>query len=134
MTSEISTPLSTLIKSLCEESSTIRSHLCSVLSKSKFDTIVVTDMCGSGNSKVRKDYLSKSIIELLKRIEVIDKSLNPVFNCVKLSEVLDNICDFNSYQFQSDLNSQLATSAVISNAVDKAMKQHSSDFEQSSVS
>ena len=124
------TPLSTLMKSLYEESTAIRNHLCSVLSKSKFDNIVVTDMCGSGNSKVRKDYLCTKIIELLKSIEVINGSLNPVLNCDTLSERLDNICDSNSYQFQSDINSQLATSAAISEAVDKAMKQHSSDIEQ----
>ena len=131
MTSEkSSTPISTLIKSLCEESRIIRNNLCSALSKSKFDNIVVTDMCGSGNSKVRKDYLSKTIIELLKHIEQIDESLNPVFNCDNLSEMLDNICDFNNNQFQSDINSQLASSAAISEAVGKAMKQHSSDIEK----
>ena len=101
-----------------------------MLSKSDFDNIVVTDMYGSGNNKIRKDYLSKTIIELLKQIEVINKSLNTVFNCDTLSERLDNInCDLNSNQFQSDINSQLATSAAISDAVDKAMKQHSVDIE-----
>ena len=61
---------------------------------------------------------------MLKQIEQIDESLNLVFNCDKLSELLDNICDFNNNQFQSEVNSQLATSAAISEAVDTAMKQH----------
>ena len=132
MTSETSsTPISILIKSLCEESTTTRNHLCSLLSKSDFKNIVVTDMCGSGNNKVRKDYLSKTIIALLEQIEVINKSLNTVFNCDTLSERLDNInCDLNSNQFQSDINTQLAASAAISDAVDKAMKQHSVDIEE----
>ena len=125
-----STSLSSLIKSLCEESKTIRNHLCSVLSKSKFENIVVTDMCGSGNNKVRKDYLSKNIIDLLQQIEKINECINPVLNCDNLSEVLVNICDSNNNQFQSNINSQIAYSASISDAVDKAMKLHSSAIEQ----
>ena len=123
------TSLSTLMKSLCEDSTTTRSHLCSVLSKSKFENIVVTDISGSGNTKVRKDYLAKKLIELLTNIEEINKSLNPVFNCDTLSDVLDNICDFNNDQFQTDIKSQLATSAKISEAVTNAMKVHSTNIE-----
>ena len=111
------TPITTLIKTLCDESKTIRSDLCKMLSKSKFDEIVVTDMYGSGNNKVRKDYLSKKLLELLKSIEDIDESSNPVFNCDKLSDTLNNAT--------SD-----AISDVVLKAVEKSLKQYNTDIEQ----
>ena len=122
------TPITTLIKTLCDESKTIKIYLCKVLSKSKFDEIVVTDMCGSGNSKVKKDYLSKKLLELLKSIEDIDESLSPVFNCDKLSDSLNNIYDTN--YTPADITLQLAASSHIADAVDKAMRQHTTDIEK----
>ena len=103
--------------------------MCSMLSKTDFSNINVSEI--NTSKKVTKKVLAENIIKLTNNIENMNKSLNPVLNCQTLSEALDNVCDTNNNkQLQSDLNSQILTSTVISEAVDKAMKQHSSDIEQ----
>ena len=76
----------------------------------------------------------KHYIQLTNITDNINELLNPVFECETLSNVLNNICDINcdttNNQLQSDINSQLATSSIIAEAVDKAMKQHTTDTEQ----
>lgn len=123
------TPLTTHIKSLCESSCKIRNNICSLLSKPNFNDIVTSDMCGQGKTKVTKQYLAENIIHLTKSIDIINKALNPVFECQTLSESLNNICDINNNQLQSDLSKQLVTSSALANAVEDAMKQHKTDIE-----
>ena len=130
------TPLSTLIKSLCDESDKVRHDICSSLSLpiTDFNKINVSDVCKKGNNKIPKLFFCESTFKLTNIIDNINNVLNPVFECESLSNALNNICDTNcdiiNSQFQSDINSQLATSSVIAEAVDKAMKQHTTDIEQ----
>ena len=110
--------------------------MCSLLSLSKtdFSKIIVGDVCKKGNNKVTKLFLCQNIIQLTNTIDNINKLFNPVFECETLSTALNNICDTNrdtiNNQLQSDINLQLATSSVIAEAVDKAMRQHTTDIEQ----
>ena len=123
------TPLTALIKELCVSSTTIRSDLCSILSKTDFSDITALEM--NSSKKVKKTVLAENIITLTNIIEQINESLNPVFNSENLSEALDNIiCDTNiNNQLHSDLDTDIVTSTGIRNAVDKAIKKHSKDIE-----
>ena len=118
------TPISTLIKSLCVSSTTIRTDICSMLSKTDFSDISVADI---SSKKVTKKVIAENIIKLTNIIENINTSLNPVFNCETLSEALDNIGNTNNKQLQSDFNAQIVTSTGIIKAVDDAIKQHTAD-------
>ena len=134
MASQSTTPLTAQIKSLCDDSSSIQNHLCSVLSKDTFDNIVVSDMCGSGNTKVKKDYLAKNLIHLLTSIEDINKSLNPVFNCNILSKSLNNICDpdiiVDCNQFESeDITSKINNNSATLNSINTQLKTLSNAIE-----
>ena len=125
------TPVSTLIKTLCETSCEIRDKMCLLLSKPDFNHISVNDMCGQGKNKISKQYLAKNIIHFIKSIDIINDSLNPVFSCQTLSEALNNICDANNNQSELDsINQQLINSSGIAVAVDNAMKQHKDDIEK----
>ena len=128
-TNTSSTPISTLIKTLCESSCEIRNNICSLLSKSDFNDIIVSDMCGQGKNKVTKQYLVENIIHLTNTIDNINNTLNPVFKCQTLSDALNNICDSNNNQLQLDIKSQQVSSSVVADAVDMAMKQHKIDIE-----
>ena len=134
--SQRTTPFTTLIKSLCDKSDKIRHDMCSSLSLpiTDFNKIKVVDICKKGNNKITKQFFCEKTIQLTNIIDNINISLNPVFECETLSNTLNNICDINcdiiNNQLQSDINSQLATSSIIAEAVDKAMKQHTTDIEQ----
>lgn len=124
-----STPISTLIKTLCISSCEIRKYMCSMLSKTDFIDIDVADICGTGKNKVTKQYLAENVIILTNSIESINKTLHPVLDCDNLSAKLDNICNTNIDMLQSDIKSQLVSSALVTDAVDNAMRKHKIDIE-----
>ena len=131
--SQRTTSLSTLIKSLCDKSNKIRGDICSLLSLpiTDFNKINTLDVCKKGNNKITKLLFCENTFQLTNIIDNINNLLNPVFECETLSNALNNICDINcdtiNNQLQSDINLQLATSSVIAEAVDKAMKQHTTE-------
>ena len=130
------TPLSALMKSLCDKSTKIRRDMCSLLSLpvTDFNKIKSVEVCKKGNNKITKPFLCENIIQLTNITDSINDLLNPVFECETLSKALNNICnnncDITNNQLESDIDSQLATGSVIVDAVDKAMKQHTADIEQ----
>ena len=126
------TPLSTHIKTLCVSSTTFRTDMCSLLSKTDFSDITVSDMTAK---KVTKKVLVENLIKLTDTIESINTFLNPVLNCKTLSNMLNHVCNGNcdniiNNQSISDFNSQLATSSAIVDAVDKAMRKHTTEIEE----
>ena len=117
--------LTTLMKSLCDEASVVSNNMCSMLSKSEFNSIIVSDICGKGKTKVPKEFLAQNLINVLKLTNSINESINPVFSCSTLSDNLNNICDTNfNNQITSDIKAQLDTSATIKEAVTESMKEH----------
>ena len=110
-TSITPTTISLLMKTLCELSTKVQHDMCSILSKSTFNDIKVSDVCGSGKTKVSKQYLFETVSKLTKDIAILDKSINPVFECETLSDALNNICNtktVNTNQFMTDINNQIS--------------------------
>lgn len=121
-------PLTTLIKSLCEKSSSIKGDLCTALTKTDLAVVTAADI--NSCRKVSKLSLSKGVLDLTNIITNINNIINPVFVCEKRSATLNNICDTNYNQLQSDLKSKLASSSQIADAVDSAMKEHTVTIEK----
>ena len=58
--------LTSLVKRLCKKGNTIKSDICSALSKTSITDVQPKDMTGKGNIKISKDFLAENILELLK--------------------------------------------------------------------
>ena len=63
--------LSNLLPYLCNESSSIKAVLCSLLSQTSLQNISANNMCGQGKNKVKKEYLANSVQSLLRITEAI---------------------------------------------------------------
>lgn len=121
-------PLSTLITSLCEKSTSVKRDICGFMAKANFEDFTVTDI--KNQSKLTKQFLAKSIVNITKIIDDINSSINPVLQSETLSETLDNICNTNYKQSQSDIELQLAASTQIIESMNTAMKTHSESVER----
>ena len=66
--------LTSLVKELCNKSNTIKSDICSALSKTSLKDVQLREMTGKGNIKISKDFIAENILALLK----YTTALNPI--------------------------------------------------------
>ena len=125
--SSSTSPLSTLIKTLCHSSNQIRMDMCSMLSKTDFIDIVESDVCGQGRNKVTKSYLYKNIRLLSDTIEDVNTLMNPIFKCETLSGALDDILGetkltIDSNQIVTNFSKQVSDNSVKLNSITNQLK------------
>ena len=81
--------LSTLLKALCFKSEQVKNDICSKLSQPSFKNVASSDMCGTGNRKVPKEFLASNIITLIEIIEDISPMVSgeaPEANLLELAK------------------------------------------------
>lgn len=100
--------------------------MCELLSKPSFNDIKSTDLCGSGKTKISKQYLFETVKDLTNDIQRLNQLINPVFECKTLSEMLDDICNSEtpkSDQIMSDINKQLLNNSGKLTSVETQLNQ-----------
>ena len=95
MTPSTTTPLTTFIKSLCEESVNIQNSLCTELSKDFDHVIVVSDICGRTKKLPTRETLTKHLLSILKLSNNLNNAMNPVFESKDLSDYMDKVFNAN---------------------------------------
>ena len=110
-----------LLNGLKNKSDSLKTKLCTATGK-LYANITALDIKSS--NKISKTTLADDMLTLLGLADKIC--------CTDNINFISNVSDVVDVQSQksTDINSQLATSAAISEAVDKSLKQHSSDMEQ----
>ena len=64
------------LKGLCSKAVQIKADICSSLAKTSFRDVIVKDMIGQGNAKVKKEFLADNVIALVRLVDLIDPFVN----------------------------------------------------------
>ena len=112
--------LTSLVKRLCKKGSTIKSDICSALSKTSITDVQRKDMTGKGNIKISKDFLAENILELLKYTTALYPIVQDEISQTDLANLTDNVSVDTSEmkQFINDVEDRLlkTNSAIENNA------------------
>ena len=112
--------MTSLVKELCMKGNTIKSDICSVLSKTSLKDVQSKDMTGKGNIKIIKDFLAENILALLKYTTALNPIVHDEISQTDLINFGNNASVDTSEikQFISDVEGRLfnANSAIESNA------------------
>ena len=123
-----STPtISQLIETLSSKSSEIKQHMCNKTKKQSFSDINVSeDICGTGKKSITKDYLAKSVINLIEIIDDIDFIMKPI----NASDIFDIIDINTSNKLYSDVQKQLAECAKVTETATQTITAHKADIDE----
>ena len=110
--------LTSLVKRLCKKGNTIKSDICSALSKTSITDVQPKDMTGKGNIKISKDFLAENIFELLKYATALYPIVQDEISQTDLANLTDNVSvnTIEMKQFISDVEDRLLkTNCAIKN-------------------
>ena len=112
--------LTSLVKELCNKGNTIKSDICSALSKTSLKDVQPKDMTGKGNMKISKDFLAENILALLKYTTALNPIVHEEISQTDLIKLSHNVSVDTSEikQFITDMEGRLlnANSAIENNA------------------
>ena len=101
--------LTSLVKRLCKKGKTIKSDICSALSKTIITDVQPKDMTGKGNIKISKDFLAENILGLLKYTTALYPIVQDEISQTDLANLTDNVSVDTSEmkQFINDVEDRL---------------------------
>ena len=112
--------LTSLVKELCNKGNTIKSDICSALSKTSLKDVQPKEMTGKGNIKISKDFLAENILALLKYTTALNPIVHEEISQTDLIKLSNNVSVDTSElkQFITDVEGRLlnANSAIENNA------------------